>query len=92
MNKIFDRRELLRRGVQATAAATGVAGAAASSLSEGNSSSKPIRIGVVGVGNPLWQPTGGRAKGALELDGVDDYVNASVREWKKNCRFLLFFS
>ena len=26
------------------------------------------------VGNPLWRPTGGKQGGALELDGVDDYV------------------
>jgi len=26
------------------------------------------------VGNPLWQPTGGRVGGALQLDGVDDCV------------------
>jgi hypothetical protein len=26
------------------------------------------------VGDPLWQPTGGVAEGALELDGIDDCV------------------
>ena len=26
-------------------------------------------------GNALWQPTGGNTGGALELDGLDDYVN-----------------
>ncbi len=26
------------------------------------------------VGNPIWQPTGGQVKGALQLDGIDDYV------------------
>ena len=26
-------------------------------------------------GDPLWQPTGGKINGALELDGVDDYVS-----------------
>jgi len=26
--------------------------------------------------NPLWQPTGGKIDGALELDGIDDYVSA----------------
>jgi hypothetical protein len=26
-------------------------------------------------GNPLWQPTGGAINGALQLDGVDDYVS-----------------
>jgi hypothetical protein len=26
-------------------------------------------------GNPVWQPTGGKIDGALELDGVDDYVS-----------------
>jgi len=28
------------------------------------------------VGNPLWQPTGGKVKGALQLDGVEDWVSA----------------
>ena len=26
------------------------------------------------VGNPLWQPAGGKLGGALQLDGIDDYV------------------
>ena len=26
-------------------------------------------------GNPLWQPDGGKVNGALQLDGVDDYVS-----------------
>jgi len=26
-------------------------------------------------GDPLWQPAGGKVNGALELDGVDDYVS-----------------
>ncbi len=26
-------------------------------------------------GNPVWQPTGGKVRGALALDGVDDYVS-----------------
>jgi 7,8-dihydropterin-6-yl-methyl-4-(beta-D-ribofuranosyl)aminobenzene 5'-phosphate synthase len=26
-------------------------------------------------GNPVWQPAGGKLNGALELDGVDDYVS-----------------
>ncbi len=26
-------------------------------------------------GNPQWQPTGGKIKGALQFDGVDDYVS-----------------
>ena len=26
-------------------------------------------------GNPLWQPTGGKIDGALQFDGVDDYVS-----------------
>jgi hypothetical protein len=25
-------------------------------------------------GNPTWQPTGGKAAGALQFDGVDDYI------------------
>jgi hypothetical protein len=28
------------------------------------------------VGNPSWQPTGGKVKGALQFDGIDDYVKA----------------
>jgi len=27
-------------------------------------------------GNPAWQPTGGRINGALQLDGIDDYVSS----------------
>jgi len=26
-------------------------------------------------GNPVWQPAGGKVNGALQLDGVDDYVS-----------------
>jgi Tol biopolymer transport system component len=26
------------------------------------------------VGDPIWQPSGGKVKGALQLDGSDDYV------------------
>ena len=26
-------------------------------------------------GNPLWQPAGGKIAGALEFDGIDDYVS-----------------
>jgi Tol biopolymer transport system component len=26
-------------------------------------------------GNPVWQPTAGKVRGALELDGADDYVS-----------------
>jgi hypothetical protein len=26
-------------------------------------------------GNPVWQPAGGRVRGALQFDGVDDYVD-----------------
>lgn len=29
------------------------------------------------MGGPLWQPTGGKVAGALELDGIDDYVTSS---------------
>jgi hypothetical protein len=52
------------------------------------------RDGVL-VGNPAWQPAGGKRAGALEFDGVDDYVKTpfvldpasgpfSVRAWIKN--------
>ena len=27
------------------------------------------------VGNPIWQPAGGKVKGALQFDGIDDYVS-----------------
>ena len=30
------------------------------------------------VGNPAWQPTGGMVDGALEFDGVDDYMMADL--------------
>ena len=26
-------------------------------------------------GNPLWQPAGGKLNGALQLDGIDDYIS-----------------
>jgi len=26
-------------------------------------------------GNPVWEPTAGKVRGALELDGIDDYVS-----------------
>ena len=26
------------------------------------------------IGNPIWKPDGGQVNGALELDGIDDYV------------------
>ncbi len=29
------------------------------------------------IGNPTWQPTGGKLGGALQLDGVDDYVSTA---------------
>ena len=29
------------------------------------------------IGDPLWQPTGGQVDGALQLDGIDDYVSTS---------------
>ncbi len=32
--------------------------------------------GVV-VGDPLWQPAGGKVGGALQLDGLDDHIRAS---------------
>jgi L-ascorbate metabolism protein UlaG (beta-lactamase superfamily) len=28
------------------------------------------------IGDPLWQPAGGKVAGALQLDGVDDYIKA----------------
>ncbi|MCU0917178.1 MAG: LamG domain-containing protein [Planctomycetes bacterium] len=27
------------------------------------------------MGNPIWQPTGGKVKGALQFDGIDEYVS-----------------
>ena len=47
------------------------------------------------VGNPFWQPAGGKKAGALEFDGVDDCIKTpfvldpaigpfSVRAWNKN--------
>ena len=30
------------------------------------------------VGQPLWQPTGGRTKGALQLNGAEDYVSTGA--------------
>ena len=48
-------------------------------------------------GEPLWQPDGGRIKGAVQLDGIDDYLSAgfvldpaagpfSVFAWVKGVR------
>jgi hypothetical protein len=31
-------------------------------------------VGIL-IGNPQWQPDGGQAAGALELDGIDDYIS-----------------
>jgi hypothetical protein len=44
---------------------------------EGTTASDSSGYGHTGtlIGNPKWQPTGGKVGGALELDGVDDYVN-----------------
>ena len=28
-------------------------------------------------GDPQWQPLGGQVAGALELDGIDDYVGSN---------------
>ncbi|MBL7143734.1 MAG: PD40 domain-containing protein [Phycisphaerae bacterium] len=35
-------------------------------------------------GNPLWQPAGGKTGGALQLDGIDDYISADFTwdTWK----------
>ncbi|MFC1604600.1 kelch repeat-containing protein [Planctomycetota bacterium] len=27
------------------------------------------------IGDPVWQPTGGQVKGAIQMDGVDDYMS-----------------
>ena len=32
--------------------------------------------GFVMTGNPLWRPSDGKVNGALELDGIDDFVSA----------------
>jgi len=40
-----------------------------------------------GLGDPIWHPDGGLVDGALQLDGVDDYVitgaapNPAVGDW-----------
>ncbi|MBL7144352.1 MAG: hypothetical protein ISS76_08970, partial [Phycisphaerae bacterium] len=35
-------------------------------------------------GNPIWQPAGGKTGGALQLDGIDDYISADFTwdTWK----------
>jgi len=30
------------------------------------------------VGNPIWQPAGGKIVGALQLDGIDDYFSTPI--------------
>jgi len=32
------------------------------------------------TGNPQWQPTGGKVGGALQLDGVDDYLETGYKD------------
>jgi hypothetical protein len=29
------------------------------------------------IGNPMWQPAGGKINGALQFDGIDDYVSTA---------------
>jgi hypothetical protein len=41
-------------------------------------------------GNPVWQPAGGRVNGALQLDGVDDYVSTPFILNPKNGPFSVF--
>ena len=42
------------------------------------------------IGNPLWQPTGGQVDGALQFDGIDDYVSTSFVLNPKDGSFSLF--
>ena len=42
------------------------------------------------VGDPLWQPTGGQVDGALQLDGIDDYVSTSFVLNPKDDPFSIF--
>ncbi|MCH7559127.1 MAG: LamG domain-containing protein [Planctomycetes bacterium] len=44
--------------------------------SSANDSSGNNLVGTL-VGNPQWQPSGGKFGGALKLDGVDDYVETN---------------
>ncbi len=37
--------------------------------------SAAVHHGFVMSTNPLWRPTGGKIAGAMELDGIDDYVS-----------------
>jgi hypothetical protein len=41
-------------------------------------------------GEPLWQPTAGQINGALQLDGIDDYVSADLMLDKKDAVFSVF--
>jgi hypothetical protein len=41
-------------------------------------------------GNPAWQPTGGQIGGALELDGIDDYVSTPFMMDSVNAVFSVF--
>ena len=36
------------------------------------------------VGDPVWQPDGGRLLGALELDGLDDQVDIGTIDFSGN--------
>jgi len=44
---------------------------------EGNIAADSSENNLVGtlIGNPQWQPTGGKVGGALEFDGIDDYID-----------------
>ncbi|MFQ5800074.1 MAG: MBL fold metallo-hydrolase, partial [Bacteroidota bacterium] len=41
-------------------------------------------------GEPVWQPTGGKVNGALQFDGVDDYVSTPFISNPANGKFSVF--
>jgi N-acetylneuraminic acid mutarotase len=41
-------------------------------------------------GEPLWQPTGGQIDGALQFDGIDDYVSADLMLPRADAKFSVF--
>jgi hypothetical protein len=42
------------------------------------------------IGEPIWQPEGGIVDGALQLDGIDDYIETNFKLNPSNVQFSVF--